>query len=354
MAIFHFQANAIQRSKGRSSVAAAAYRSGSEIEDERTGLAYDYTQKKGVGPTFLVGWTGSRESLWNAAEAAEKRKDATTAREYVVALPRELDDQDKEKLAKVMAMQINRKYGVAVDVCLHDLSSGNPHAHIMTTTREVDELGQTLGAKSTLDISNADRKKRGLIGGRKTELEALKKDWCKLVNHALELRGFDDRIDHRSLKKQGIDREPTIKTYGNPERIKENEAIKQRNREREEAELELADLYLELHLAEQEEQAEEKRRLEALADKYDQIVEDNKRYADNAEKTKLETQLPPSVSHLVEQASMVAGDEFERYLSTLEQQPDLIKIRAQIERERRDVAAAPDHANIEKGRGPAP
>lgn len=160
MVIFHFQANVIQRSKGRSAVAAAAYRAGIELMDERTGLSFDYSKKCGIGETFIIGWSGSRSELWNAAEAAEKRKDSTTAREYVVALPKELDPMDRQALARQLAELINDRYGVVVDVCLHGVDSVNPHAHLLTTTREMCPVYQELGRKSIVDISNADRKKR--------------------------------------------------------------------------------------------------------------------------------------------------------------------------------------------------
>lgn len=229
MAIFHFQANAIQRSKGRSSVAAAAYRAGTSLTDDRTGLTFDYSKKK-VDKTFLVGWTGTREELWNAAEAAENRKDSTTAREYVIALPAELTEFEREHLARTLARIINTRYSVAVDVCLHGLNSKNPHAHLLTTTREACPIGNELGAKSIVDISHSEQKKRKLDYS-KSQLETLKKDWCELVNNALAINDFNSRITHLSFKKQGINnRKPQIKTYGNKKRIAINNDIKESNK----------------------------------------------------------------------------------------------------------------------------
>src|SRR3546814_3799934 len=88
MASFHLAVKAIGRSAGRSATAAAAYRAGVEITDERTGLVHDYTRKQGVEhselmlPTDAPEWAAARERLWNAAELAETRKNATVAREY--------------------------------------------------------------------------------------------------------------------------------------------------------------------------------------------------------------------------------------------------------------------------------
>ncbi|MGQ7020056.1 MobA/MobL family protein [Vibrio cholerae] len=252
MAIFHFQANAIQRSKGRSSVAAAAYRSGSLMIDDRTGTEFDYT-RKGVRESFIVGWPPhlGRSDLWNRAESAERRKDSTTAREYVVALPRELNEDQQRDLVTELAIHINNELGVAVDVCIHDEDGSNPHAHILTTTRLVCPVTGEFGAKSKTDISRSERKKKGLIGNNKTDLDGFKKKWCKIVNSALELFGFESRIDHRSLVAQGLGHiEPQIKHYGNKERIAENNDIKMRNELREE----LLDLKHDLYIVEQEEQ----------------------------------------------------------------------------------------------------
>lgn len=244
MSLFHFQANVVQRSKGRSSVAAAAYRAGTRLHDERTNLTFDYSNKREVGNTFLVGWSGTRSELWNAAEASEKRKDSTTAREYEIALPSELNASDRLELAYKLATHINDKYKVAVDACFHNVDSKNPHVHMMMTTREICPITNKFGNKSIVDISYSEQKKRGL-NNSKVELEELKKTWCLIVNTALEQKGFNSRIDHRSLKDQGIDREPQIKHYNNAERIKENDIIKQRNNERERIKLELNKLYLE-------------------------------------------------------------------------------------------------------------
>lgn len=96
MAIYHLSVKSISRSAGRSVVAAAAYRAGQELTDERQGMTHDYTRKQGVEDAFIVAtdgadWAHDRNALWNAAEAAEKRKDAKTGREYELALPFELD-----------------------------------------------------------------------------------------------------------------------------------------------------------------------------------------------------------------------------------------------------------------------
>lgn len=200
-------AKAVSRSSGRSATGSAAYRSGEKITDKRTGEIHDYTRKGGVEDAELVlpdgsTWTPDRGELWNAAELAEKRKDACVAREFEVALPAELSPAERKRLAVDFARELANDRGCAVDVAIHAPGRGgdsrNHHAHILCTTRKVD--GQGLGAK--LDTEKAGR-------NRKADLEAVRERWADLVNERLRENGIDARIDHRSLKDQGIDREPT-------------------------------------------------------------------------------------------------------------------------------------------------
>lgn len=210
MAIYHLSVKPVQRSKGRSSVAAAAYRSGSELHDERTGLTHDYTRKSGVLHTELIGWAGSRESLWSAAELAERRRDATTSREYEIALPDELSRDAQFALAAEFGQWLNERHGVAVDVCVHQGHGDerNVHAHIMTSTRASD--GHNLGEKVAREWSDKRRKERGLAG-RKADLEEARARWAELANEALKKTGSCESIDHRSYAARGIDAIPQPK-----------------------------------------------------------------------------------------------------------------------------------------------
>ena len=208
MAIFHLSVKPISRSAGRSATAAAAYRAGEKILDERTGEIHDYARRGGVETADLVlpdgapEWASDRAKLWNAAELAEKRKDACVAREYEVALPAELAPAERRALALDFARDMANHEGCAVDVAIHAPGRGgdnrNHHAHILRTTRKVEADG--LGAK--LDTEKAGRK-------RADDLEAVRARWAELTNEHLERAGVAERIDHRSLKEQGIEREPT-------------------------------------------------------------------------------------------------------------------------------------------------
>lgn len=162
MAIYHLSVKSISRSAGRSVVAAAAYRAGQELTDERQGLTHDYTRKQGVEDAFIVApdgadWAQDRNALWNAAEAAEKRKDAKTGREYELALPAELDAGARKELARDFARELVERYGVVADVAIHEPGRAgdnrNHHAHILTTTRTAGADG--LGAKTrVLDVAS--------------------------------------------------------------------------------------------------------------------------------------------------------------------------------------------------------
>src|SRR5690606_5667727 len=121
------------RSKGDSAVAAAAYRSGARLKDERTGTIHRYEKRKGVKSAFIVAPHGSDEKfltrafLWNAAEQAETRKNARVAREVILALPHELSDKARAELARDMALYLMERYRVAVDVAVHSPVKGEGH-----------------------------------------------------------------------------------------------------------------------------------------------------------------------------------------------------------------------------------
>jgi len=184
MAIYHLSVKSISRSAGRSVVAAAAYRAGQELTDERQGLTHDYTRKQGVEDAFIVApagadWAQDRNALWNAAEAAEKRKDAKTGREYELALPTELDAGARKELARDFARELVTRYGVVADVAIHEPGregdNRNHYAHILTTTRTAGEDG--LGAKTrVLDVAST----------ASAEIEHMRGVWARQVNTALE------------------------------------------------------------------------------------------------------------------------------------------------------------------------
>lgn len=220
MAIYHLSVKPVKRAAGRSVTAAAAYRAADRIRDQQTGQVFDYTRKRGVVHEQIVlpsdatrrdiNWPRDRTALWNAAEGAERRKDARVAREYELALPHELTHPQRVALVHTFAQDIANRYHAAVDFALHaphrEGDQRNYHAHVLTTTREITPVG--LGAKTTIELSDADRRKRGLEPAAK-EIEAIRTHWANLTNEALRIAQHDARIDHRSLEAQGVEREPT-------------------------------------------------------------------------------------------------------------------------------------------------
>jgi len=215
VAIFYMDVKIIGRSSGRSAVGASAYRSGEKLRSNaiksaaygsgsklRNGeIVHDYTKKKGVMHSEIILPDNApekyrdRETLWNAVEISEKRKDAQLAREIIFALPREFDLSEHIEVTRQYVKENFVANGMIADFAIHDTGEGNPHAHIMLTTRNVSPEG--------FGLKNTDwNKKENLLSWRKA--------WTHIINSTLENKGIAERIDHRSYKEQGIDQEPTI------------------------------------------------------------------------------------------------------------------------------------------------
>lgn len=209
MALYHLSVKPISRSAGRSATAAAAYRAACQIADQRTGELHDYSRKRGVLSADIVlpigaaKWASDRVSLWNAVEMAEKRKDACVAREFEVALPAELSEGERRRLALDFAKEMADREGCAVDVAIHAPGRGgdnrNHHAHILRTTRKVTADG--MGEKLETEMAGRNRRR---------DLEAVRERWASITNERLRQNGHAERVDHRSLEEQGINRLATL------------------------------------------------------------------------------------------------------------------------------------------------
>lgn len=200
MAIYHFSVQVLSRSAGRSAVAAAAYRAGERLHDERYGRTHDYTKKdvseRGIAaPEHAPAWVKNREQLWNAVEQAEKRKDAQLCREVNVALPRELNPKQQRDLLSRFITDEFVKRGMIADVAIHRDNPENPHAHIMLTMREItpDGFGNKVREWNDREL-----------------LENWREQWARYANRALERAQVRERIDHRSFAEQGKEIQPTI------------------------------------------------------------------------------------------------------------------------------------------------
>lgn len=201
MAIYHCSVKVGSRSNGASAVGSCAYRESVKIKDERLGIVHDYSRKSGVIESFTIApknaptWASDPAKLWNKVEHIEKRKDAQVFREVVVALPRELDLEKQKRLVSDYVQRNFIDKGMCATVAIHETANKNPHAHIMLTTRTINQDG--FGQKQR-------------DWNQKNNLESWRSDWSQSVNKALQRDGLSCRVDHRSLERQGIARTPQI------------------------------------------------------------------------------------------------------------------------------------------------
>jgi hypothetical protein len=274
MAIYHLEAKVISRGTGRSAVAAAAYMSCSAMLNDYDGIQHDYTRKQGLvwEQVFLpenapAEWA-DRAALWNAVEESEKTKDSRLAREFVVALPVELGQEEWKSLLTEFIQEQFVSDGMCADVCIHDTDGHNPHAHIMLTVRPLDEQGKwqyktekeylcirngeergftsdefkaaqaegwerqypykvgkkkvymTPSAADAQGVERASKYPKSTKYGRQNPISARwnseeqlalwREAWADAVNHSLERQGREERIDHRSHAARGLDEQPTI------------------------------------------------------------------------------------------------------------------------------------------------
>ena len=274
MAIYHLEAKVVSRGAGRSAVAASAYLSCSRLYNDYDGIQHDYTKKQGIvwQEVFLpeyapLEWK-DREQLWNAVEEVETAKDSRLAREFVVALPIELNREEQIALLQEFIRERFVSDGMCADAAIHDTDGHNPHAHILLTVRPLDERGkwQYKTEKEYLCIKNgeergftaaefkaaqntgwekqypykvgkkkvymtpSDAEAQGLVRADKhpkstrygrqnpiserwnseEQLLTWRAAWADVSNRYLERAGCEERIDHRSNAARGLDEIPTI------------------------------------------------------------------------------------------------------------------------------------------------
>lgn len=274
MAIYHLEAKVISRGAGRSACAASAYLSCSKIMNDYDGVQHDYTRKQGLVwqqvflPEYAPAQWADRSILWNAVEANEKTKDSRLAREFVVALPIELNKSEWQKLLTEFIQVQFVADGMCADVAIHDTDGHNPHAHIMLTVRPLDEHGKWQYKTEKEYLCVRDGEERGFTAAEFKEAQSngwekqyqykagkkkvymapsvaeaqgyeraskypkstkygrqnpiserwnsdeqlilWRKAWADISNLYLERAGADARIDHRSHAERGLDEQPTI------------------------------------------------------------------------------------------------------------------------------------------------
>lgn len=222
---FHFKIEVIKRSDGRSPVAKSAYISGEKIKSEYYNDSYDYRNKQGIVdkgillPDNAPKEYEDRKILWNSLEEFEKQKNAQLARDFTIALPKELTDEERKELLLRFVNENFVKEGMIVDYAIHEKSDSlNYHAHVLTTMRPLNPDG-SWGAKAKKEYINDENgkplyTKGGNRKSRKVNLtnwndkgnaEKWRKNYSDLCNEYLERGGYKKRVDHRSYVRQGLD-----------------------------------------------------------------------------------------------------------------------------------------------------
>ena len=274
MAIYHLEAKVVSRGAGRSAMAASAYLSCSRLYNDYDGIQHDYTKKQGLVwqevflPAMAPPEWKDRELLWNAVEEVETAKDSRLAREFVVALPIELNREEQITLLQEFIREQFVSDGMCADAAIHDTDGHNPHAHILLTVRPLDERGKwqyktekeylcmkngeergftaaefkaaqtdgwekqyqykvgkkkvymTPSAAEAQGLVRADKHPKSTRYGRQNpiserwnseeQLTAWRAAWADVSNRCLERAGREERIDHRSNATRGLDEIPTI------------------------------------------------------------------------------------------------------------------------------------------------
>ena len=242
MAIYHCSIKIVSRGKGKSAVAAAAYQAGEIIINDYDGRVHDYTRKGGVVHTEILlpenapTEYSDRTVLWNAVEKIEKAANSQLAREIEFALPAELTREQNISLAHDYVREHFVSAGMCADICVHDTSGGNPHAHILLTMRPFNEdkswgikekkdyaldengnripvIDETTGLQK-LDSRNCKQWKRVYVQANdwndQAKAEEWRAAWETAANSSLEKHGHDSRIDHRSYARQCVEQIPTV------------------------------------------------------------------------------------------------------------------------------------------------
>ena len=225
----HIPVSIIKRSEGRSAVAAAAYRSGTKLTNEWDGLTHDYTRKGGVVhaeimlPAHAPPEFSDRSTLWNSVEQIEKARDSQLAREIEAALPRELSREQQLALVRAYVKDNFVDKGMCADFAIHDKGTGNPHVHIMLTVRPLKRTahGAQSAARHTTWTRTASASRTGEAAGKTTgripPTGTTKGMWRFGGRHGRpiptghwEAAGQPALVDHRSYKRRGIDKIPSV------------------------------------------------------------------------------------------------------------------------------------------------
>lgn len=220
----------LSRAKGRSAVQMAAYCAREKLANEYNGKLYDHTERGDlVYQTILLPYYApkkfrNREVLWNAVEQIEKSKNAQLARTVMLALPKELNQETHIEMVCQYVKEQFVSRGMCADVSIHDKGDGNPHVHIMLTTRSLYKDGSWMPKQLRNYLLDEDgnrirdpKTQKYLLGKSikandwddRSRIEEWRKAWAEICNQQYALHGKDKRVSHKSYARQGVDRIPT-------------------------------------------------------------------------------------------------------------------------------------------------
>ena len=224
MAIFHMSFSNISAGKGRSAIASAAYRSGEKLFDDKEGRNYFYARTV-MPESFILTpqnapeWASDREQLWNEVEKKDRKSNSRYAKEFNVALPVELNEDEQKELLTKYVQENFVDQGMVADVAIHRDNPDNPHAHVMLTNRPFNPDG-TWGLKSKRENILDENGNKIYTGNsrfpksrkvwlvdwdKKEKINQWRHNWAVSVNQVLEQKNIPDRISEKSFADQGID-----------------------------------------------------------------------------------------------------------------------------------------------------
>lgn len=223
MAIFHISFSNISAGKGRSAIASAAYRSGEKLFDDKEGRSYFYARSV-MPESFILtpknapGWANNRQNLWNEVEKKDRKSNSRYAKEFNVALPVEISNEEQKNLLTKYVQENFVDQGMVADVAIHRDHPDNPHAHVMLTNRPFNPDGSwgqktkteyildSRGNKTKTPAGNVRNRKIWLVDwDKKEKINQWRHNWADSVNQVLEQKNIPDRISEKSFKDQGID-----------------------------------------------------------------------------------------------------------------------------------------------------
>lgn len=232
MPVPHLEIRIVQRSKGSSAVAGAAYQAGEKLFSEYDQKAKDHRRKQPevlyteiMFPANAPPEYADRATLWNAVEEVEKQWNSQLARRFILALPREVPTEMYPQMMQEYCQEHFVSKGMCCDFAIHDPDppGHNPHCHIMLTMRAIDENGKWLpksrkvydldenGERIRLPSGNWKSHKEDTIDwNEQYHAEEWRHGWEIVQNKYLELAGSPERVDMRSYERQGLDKIPTV------------------------------------------------------------------------------------------------------------------------------------------------